>query len=443
MGCGRSPRWAAAEGATGFPRVRSVCRGKMVGSISPNYLVLFRYWGRNFVREVVELTFTKYKEWRGLVPPERRSSMALITRFDTPASLRDLPADSVLYDKWHDFLLLSIPASTLGGGNVGEFYNASVIDVNVAGERSLVWMAFPRSVLMPNRDDRDEAFAQGENRDVQNEYCEWRVSRNADNKITKVEFVTESPEYWEKLWEVDRARVVELYQELVGDLSVTESDLHDGTGRYLGRNRWNNATPSADGSFTAGGIVHLIQNINTLTLALDIAQRISGSDEVNDNYEKVGLSNTSVDPRVDLDVNALVRKSLSITLRDPIALYIAAWDDTGWTKPNGKPVGNYWRIVRGRPGQVLRLEYEVPAKEGFVVGDIRIGGRPIQWGGQIAEHVTVTIVGTAGTRASGAAVPTPVAKRGRNEESIEKQTSRSSHKGKGFPRQRGRQGETR
>jgi hypothetical protein len=33
------------------------------------------------------------------------------------------------------------------------------------------------------------------------------------------------------------------------------------------------------------------------------------------------------------------------------------------------------------------------------VGDIKIGGRPIEWGGQIAEHVTVSVVGVAGVRA--------------------------------------------
>jgi hypothetical protein len=47
----------------------------------------------------------------------------------------------------------------------------------------------------------------------------------------------------------------------------------------------------------------------------------------------------------------------------------------------------------------LRLEYQVPPGAGFVVGDIRIGGRHIEWGGQIAEHVTVTIAGVAGVRA--------------------------------------------
>ena len=112
--------------------------GKDGGINLPELLSPFALLGGNIVREVVELTFTKYKEWRGLVPPERRSSMALITRFDTPASLRDLPADSVFYDKWHRYLFDSIPETTPGGGNVGEFYNASRIDVNVVGERSLV-----------------------------------------------------------------------------------------------------------------------------------------------------------------------------------------------------------------------------------------------------------------------------------------------------------------
>lgn len=96
-------------------------------------------------------------------------------------------------------------------------------------------------------------------------------------------------------------------------------------------------------------------------------------------------------------MSSLSRKALSITLREPIGLYIAGWDDTGWSRPDGRPVGNYWSVTRGVPGLVLRLEYEVPAGEGFVVGDIRIGGRPIEYGGQMAEHVTVKVGGIAGT----------------------------------------------
>jgi hypothetical protein len=107
---------------------------------------------------------------------------------------------------------------------------------------------------------------------------------------------------------------------------------------------------------------------------------------------------TSADPRVELDIGVLARKGLSITLLEPVGLYIVDWDDTGWTKPNGRPVANYWNVRRGVPGAAVRLEYEVPPGEGFVVGDISIGGRPIDFGGQIAEHVTVMIGGVAGQR---------------------------------------------
>ena len=72
------------------------------------------------------------------------------------------------------------------------------------------------------------------------------------------------------------------------------------------------------------------------------------------------------------------------------------WDDTGWEEPDGTPVGDYWRVIRGAPGAALRVEYEVPAAEGYAVGDIRIGGRPITTGGQLAEHVVMSAHGVAG-----------------------------------------------
>ena len=33
--------------------------------------------------------------------------MPLVTRFDTPASLNDMPAGSVFYDNWHAFIASS------------------------------------------------------------------------------------------------------------------------------------------------------------------------------------------------------------------------------------------------------------------------------------------------------------------------------------------------
>lgn len=336
--------------------------------------------------------------------------MPLLARYDTPASLRDMPVGSPFYNNWNNLIAMRLAAST-PGTNGGEFYDATQTDVNILGEHALVWMAFPRRVLMPRRDDRTAAFIEADrtpagdfgNRVVQDEYCEWRVERNAAGKITRVTFTTETPEYWEQMWEVDRARVVALYQTFVNP-AVVEADLHIG-GTYQRSNRWNNAD----------GIMHLRQSINTLNDALGLAQGNATTPPAqftgvpppttvptaSDNYLMPPDRNTSVDPRVVYDVSALVRKPLSVTLRDPIGLYITGHDDTGWSKPDGSPVDDYWTILRGNsPGQILRLQYEVPAGAGFVVGDISIGGRPIEWGGQIAEHVTVSLVGVAGVRAS-------------------------------------------
>ncbi|MGH3060749.1 MAG: hypothetical protein ACRDNA_04965, partial [Gaiellaceae bacterium] len=80
--------------------------------------------------------------------------MALIARFDTPASVRDLPAGSPFYDDWHAWLASRLTTAAGTGTATGEFYDASEVDVNVLAERSLVWMAFPRQVLVAHRDDR-------------------------------------------------------------------------------------------------------------------------------------------------------------------------------------------------------------------------------------------------------------------------------------------------
>ena len=308
--------------------------------------------------------------------------MLLVTRFDTPASIRDLPAGSPFYQTWHNTI-----DGMLGPGS-GQFYNPSRTSVDVIAEHSLAWMGFPRELMVSHRDNRLLAFQladAGFNRSGQEEYCEWRVSRNAAGKITKVVFVTEAPEYWSALWAADPARVLALYRTLVSP-AVTAGDLVSG-GFYNGLNHWN----------TTDGIVHFIVGDNTLNAAV-VEARGSVVTNLRDNYESGPLRATNVDPRLILDVGVLARRGLMISLREPIGLYIAGYNDDGWTKPDGTPVGNYWRIARGRPGQILRLEYEVPPGVGFVVGDIRIGGRRIDWGGQIAEHITCTTAGIAGTR---------------------------------------------
>jgi hypothetical protein len=321
--------------------------------------------------------------------------MALLPLFDTPASLRDAPAGSPFYTSWSNFIATRLSA-VRSGDNGGAFYDPTETDVNVAATKTLTWIGFPRDVLLPgNRDNKPAAYAFADSdvafRDPQNEYFEWYVTRNRAGKITKLTFVTETPEYYQTLYNTDPNLVLSLYQTLVSP-AVTLADLQSGT-NYNKFNRWN----------TTDGIVHYIQNINTLAAALGLAQgSVTATPPFPDNFEArpgSGTALTAVDPRVGFDVHMLARKGLYITFRDPVGLYIIDWNDSGFTKPDGTPAGNYWRIVRGSPGMVMRLEYEVPAAAGFVVGDIRIGGHLIEYGGQVAEHITVSTSGTAGSPA--------------------------------------------
>lgn len=318
--------------------------------------------------------------------------MPRLARFDTPASVRDVPQNSPFYQTWSDWISGQIGGTSPGDGG-GAFYDPTQLAVDVAGAKALTWIGFPRDTILPNnRDNRIPAFqtadANPATREDQNEYFEWRVDKNPTGKITKLTFVTEMPEYYEQLWRIDPDAVVRIYQQLV-DPAVTRASLEN-NGTYNKFNDWN----------TTKGIVHYIQSINTLFAAINLAKgSVTSPPPFGDNFEATpGLSTalTAVDPRVSHDVHMLVRKGLHVTLQDPIGLYIVAWNDAGISHPDGSPAGNYWRIVRGRPGMVMRLEYEVPANLGFVVGDMKIGGRPIEFGGQLAEHITVALGGTAG-----------------------------------------------
>jgi hypothetical protein len=56
---------------------------------------------------------------------------------------------------------------------------------------------------------------------------------------------------------------------------------------------------------------------------------------------------------------------------------------------------------------VERAVLEVPEDEGFTVGDIRIGGVPIRYGGQVSEKLNIKLVGVAQVPGAFQNVPIP------------------------------------
>ncbi len=307
--------------------------------------------------------------------------------FDTPGRLRDLPPDSPFYARWRQ-VLDGLIRTRVPLSGPGFSVDPSKVDLDVQERRTKTWTGFPRPLLVEHRDDRQAAFEAGENRDVQIEYLEWHVTRSA-GKITRVVFVTETPEYWRVIADTDRSVLLRLYRQHVS-AAVTMADLFPGGGAYNPRNRWN----------TTDGIVHYIMPINSMGDLLGVSEELQNAQDAKDGYDTVPYARmTGADARLSFDNWAMTRKSLSVGTDDPPGLYMIDWDDTGWVKPDGSPVENYWTVVRGDRRAALRLVYEVPESEDFVVGDIRIGGRRILTGGQIAEHVTVSAHTVAGTEA--------------------------------------------
>jgi len=262
----------------------------------------------------------------------------------------------------------------------------------------------------------------------QDEYCEWRVERDAEGRIVRVTFTSEPPEYWQALhgdtiskdaddgvedspFTGDPGRLLELYRKYVDPRVMLEdlrcsTDLYDAgdpetplyrKGEYNPYNRWN----------TTDGIMHLTHPSNTLRAEITLG---ADATVLRERYGRVvadpdtliaragyGGINRCSDPTIGASVNHLAALGFGISLANPVGLYMDHLDMVGWTTPNGDPVDKDWfTIVRGQPGLVERAVFEVPTSEvGFTVSDLRIGDEPIRFGGQLAERMTVKLVGLA------------------------------------------------
>jgi hypothetical protein len=377
--------------------------------------------------------------------------MPLLNRYDTPAFLPDFNRIPGQLEAWHravsgwfDAIIADDQGSA--GSTPMLYYNAARFDPGGSVvEQAITWNAFPKELI--RRYGRDRALILADrlwpiesyrshppNPDdptgklgvlyrPQEEYCEWHVVRQAHSgKILRVTFTSEPPEYWQALFGLvpgsdpvpdmpfpgDQDDLVQLYRELVSpqvqlvDL-IAAKNIVDQDGNVLARkgqyniyNRWN----------TTDGIAHLNSPPNSLVaeiklgadatiLYTDAQGRLLVEPDALIACAGYGGANRNSDPTIGASVNALSRFGANVTLRNPVGLFMDHIDLSGWDAPDGKGVEDCLQIVRGLPGMIERLQVEVPAHRGFDVGDITIAGVPISYGGQIAECITVKLVGLA------------------------------------------------
>jgi hypothetical protein len=350
----------------------------------------------------------------------------LLTRFAPPANLKDIADDRALQG-WSDMISGLFDQGVKRTqeflqGSPSQFYNP--VRTGPAGadttELPILWQGFPKSIerkLGPGTRRAWQAAEQISGTQVarhqfQDEYLEWFVHRDpGSGKIVRVDFTCEGPEYWSFLASVDPAKVLALYQAHISPNVRMEDLFHNGA--YDPLNPWN----------LTRGAMHLIQGANTLSAEIFIAADatvlrhdasgglITGAAELIA-CAGFGVATRASDPHIGDQVNGLARGGFAVTLTDPVGLYIDGLDTTGWTKPDGSQVGNYFKVTRGDVAHTVRAVYEVPQGETssgrpFVVGDILIGGVPIEFGGQISKNITMRLVGFASGKGSITPHPAP------------------------------------
>lgn len=282
-------------------------------------------------------------------------------------------------------------------------------------EKAMRWTAFPRKL---SRKPREERFRVGEDRDEQEEYCEWVSIRDASGKLIRAIFTTETSRYYKFLAENARPLLLNIYQHATG-LSVEESDLLDPGGIYDPNNRLNRTFA-----------IHMTQQFNTLSAAVILAAQ---SSVVRTDAEGVVIEGTgdlidcginadrerNSDPFIVTNVNSLARSGARISLLEPIGLYIDSLQTSGWeTEDQIDPIA-FWKVTRGAEGHAIRAVFETPEGHDYKIGDIKIDGFPLTSASQIAEHILIRLTGIASGIDSGETVPRPCARTGDGLESLE------------------------
>jgi hypothetical protein len=316
--------------------------------------------------------------------------MAILSRFDTPGLLDELSEDHRL--AWSRMVAGMIDEFT--DGQFPQFYNPTVEDTPAGVTPApIVWPAFPARVLREEGSGAARWDRADSSRREQDEYCEWSVERDDDGKITRITFTTEVPEYWEHAAENDPSLLLELYRRFV-DPRVELGDLFDDREEYVRQNPWNRSTE--------GRLAHLVQNTNNLFAAIALVaqatilrEREDGT-PVTDRQELVACARLgdpfrNSDPQIAEVVNDAATLGNEVALLDPVGLYLDGLQSAGMETPDGADAAEFWQVERGAPGHAVRASFEVPEGHGFVVGDIKIDGRPIARGAQVADKVRVRI----------------------------------------------------
>jgi hypothetical protein len=313
--------------------------------------------------------------------------MAVLQAFDTPARLRDTSdANRAVWSG----LVKEIFRPYVN--RFRQLYDPTASDTPAdARVESIAWTAFPARLLRGATSEEARWRLADNDRNQQDEYCEWSVQRDAGGKVVRVTFTSEVPEYFEFLADNDPQQLLDFYRRFVSPEARLEDLMLNGS--YRRDNRWNVGTN--------GPLAHLRQDNNTLGAAVDLVANATVPRQINGvpvitkqalaKCASLGNEFRNSDPQIAASVNSATRGGDEVSLQDPIGLYIHGLNTVGLRARDGADPAQFWTIERGTPEHALRARFEVPPGRGYVVGDVLAFGRPIAFGAQLADRVSVRI----------------------------------------------------
>ncbi|MEG4278494.1 hypothetical protein QUA62_13595 [Microcoleus sp. MON1_C1] len=342
--------------------------------------------------------------------------------FDPTAKLTDFERVSGLKDLWSSFIN-DLYERNLYGDALTELqrwgssdsdlrvYNPASRPILSSSElKNVIWSALPTS-FDEQFNKTDEKFTYLDQRQrfpndpsvitrIQDEYCEWVVKRNTDNKITEVIFTSEPPEYYHFMFytsQESRELLVDVYREITGIPSITIDDLVDSSGEYDWYNRYNNefAVHMQQPNNTLGAQVNIVSRscilrVNRLGNPITDAQGLIRCGRYGDEARQS-------DPSIGDAINQFSGENRFITIENPVGLYMSDVDWSGWETPDATPADAFWTVLRGsqdadpNKSYIVRAVYAVPETKDYTVSDIKIGGEQIEFGAQIAARINVRV----------------------------------------------------
>lgn len=329
--------------------------------------------------------------------------------YSAPGKIDELTPQEL--KKWND-TLSSIFEREIGtakreptpDSSIAWIYNPIDNGGSAPATKDIEWTAFPKTISDSAPTPEIGWQFADRSRDNQEEYCEWEVAR-IGTKIDRVTFTCETEDYYTFLANEAPEKLLALYHKHVSP-EVRLSDLIV-DGGYMPQNKWN--YPQVAGA--RGIIMHMAQTNNSFGAAVNLSAVASWPrvDEAGNPItgeqpliacRAFGVAGRHSDPHIGAQVNEFVRGGNEISFADPIGLYIHQIDTSEWKTPDGKPASEWIHVVRGTAEHRLRIVVRSPDGSPFSVSDLKISGKNVRFGGQIAEKIKIRIRAMARKAAS-------------------------------------------